>query len=104
MNTDKAIAFQNIKLESLRQHSLRGGTITLSSQALRFLFQTGSTMIMARLLPPADFGVVAMVSSLLGFVNLLKDFGLSTAIIQKPSLSHEELSGIFGLIYWRAWV
>ena len=95
MSPDKSSTFQNVKLESLRQRSLQGGAVALGNQALRFLLQTGSTMIMARLLMPADFGVVAMVSSLLGFVNLLKDFGLSTAIIQKPSLSHEELSGIF---------
>jgi PST family polysaccharide transporter len=95
MSTDKASTFKNVKLEGLRQRSLQGGVVTLCSQALKFFLQTGSTMIMARLLTPADFGVVAMVSSLLGFVNLLKDFGLTTATIQKASLSHEELSGIF---------
>ena len=86
---------QDVEVNSLRQRSARGGLITLTSQALKFFLQTGSTMIMARLLTPADFGVVAMVASLLGFVNLIKDFGLSTATIQKPGITHEEMSGLF---------
>jgi PST family polysaccharide transporter len=96
MNNYKGTAFiQDIKIEDLRQRSLQSGTITFSNQALRFFLQTVSTMIMARLLTPWDFGLVAMVSSLLGFVTMFSDFGLSIATIQKQSISHEELSGLF---------
>jgi O-antigen/teichoic acid export membrane protein len=88
------LPIQDVKIESLRQRALHGGAVTLSNQVLKFLLQTGSTIVMARLLTPSDFGVVAMVSSLLGFVNMLS-FGLSTATVQKQSISHEELSSLF---------
>lgn len=86
---------EDIKIENLKSRALSGGVITVGSQAVKFVLQTGATMVMARLLTPADFGLVAMVSSLLGFVILLKDFGLSTATVQKQSITPDELSILF---------
>ena len=86
---------QDIKVDNLRQRSLRSGSITLVNQGLKFLMQTGSTVVMARILTPEDFGIVAMVFSLLGFFTLLRDFGLSVATIQKETIAMDELSGLF---------
>ena len=36
-------------------------------------------MVMARLLDPKDFGLVAMVAALMGVLRVFKDAGLSTA-------------------------
>jgi PST family polysaccharide transporter len=37
---------------------------------------------LARLLTPADFGLIAMVTVITGFVEMFKDAGLSMATIQ----------------------
>ena len=50
----------------------------------------------ARLLAPADFGLVAMASPVLAFVSLFADFGLTQATVQRPNISHSQLS----LIFW----
>ena len=44
----------------------RGTGVTLAVQALRFLVQTASLIVLARLLTPTDFGIVAMVTAVAG--------------------------------------
>ena len=53
--------------------------------------------ILARLLTPEDFGVVAIVSVFISFFNLLSSFGISSAIVQNKSLTDNDLSSIFSL-------
>lgn len=48
--------------------------------------------VLARLLTPDDFGVVAIASVIIAFFNLLTDMGVSPAIIQHKSLTKAELS------------
>ena len=52
-------------------------------------------MIMARLLEPRDFGLVGMVTAVIGVLNLFRDFGLSTATVQRATITQEELSALF---------
>ena len=51
------------------------------------LIQLASTVVLARLLSPADFGLVAMVTAIVGVADLVRDFGLTGAIIQAKKLS-----------------
>ena len=44
-----------------------------------------STVILARLLLPADFGLVAMATAILAMLELLGTFGFDIALIQNPS-------------------
>ncbi|MCC7374078.1 MAG: lipopolysaccharide biosynthesis protein [Verrucomicrobiales bacterium] len=81
--------------KDLKRGAIRGGAITVGSQGAKFLIQTLATVILARLLTPEDYGDVAMVSALLGFVTLFKDLGLSTATIQRDEISQEQVSGMF---------
>src|SRR5688572_22387334 len=43
-----------------------------------------SMLILARVLTPADFGLVAMATALIAFVELFGAFGLELALIQRP--------------------
>lgn len=74
---------------------MRGGAITMSGQGMRFLLQVASTMALARLLTPADFGLVAMVTAITGFLSLYKDLGLSMATVQRTEIDHTEVSTLF---------
>ena len=54
-----------------------------------------TNIILARLLSPHDFGLVAMAAVVLGFVDLFKDMGTGSAVIQRKELSEGLLSSIF---------
>ncbi len=79
----------------LKGRSLRGGTVTVAAQAARFFLLMGSTMVLARLLTPEDFGLLAMVTAITNFVRMFKDIGLSTATIQKADINHTQISTLF---------
>ena len=51
--------------------------------------------ILARLLTPSDFGLIAMVLVFSNFVAIFSGFGLQSAIVQKKEVSDEALSSIF---------
>lgn len=56
--------------------------------------------ILARLLSPDDFGIVAIATVIITFFNLFTDMGVSPAIVQHKSLTKEELSDIFSFTVW----
>lgn len=56
-----------------------------------------SIVVLARLLSPADFGVVAMAVFVVGLVEVLGDAGLALQIIRHPDPGHTELNTVFTL-------
>jgi O-antigen/teichoic acid export membrane protein len=56
------------------------------------------TILLARLLAPDDYGLFAMALSVLGLLELLQEFGLGTAIVQRQDLTRKQLNGVFWLV------
>lgn len=79
----------------LGARTARGGIITLSSQAAFMILNTGAIAVLARLLTPDDFGLIAMVAIVIGLVNVIKEAGLSPATIQRRDLTHGQVSNLF---------
>lgn len=79
----------------LKGRSVRGGAATLGGQAANFVLKLGSTAVLARLLTPADFGLIAMVTAVTGFVEMFKDAGLSMATVQRTEINHRQISTLF---------
>jgi PST family polysaccharide transporter len=79
----------------LKQQAIRGGFAKLCGQAANFVLRIGSLMVLGRLLEPRDFGLVGMVTAIIGVFNLFKDFGLSTATVQRANVTEEQLSTLF---------
>jgi O-antigen/teichoic acid export membrane protein len=79
----------------LRGRSVRGGMLNITSQGAQFLIQSIATVVLARLLTPADFGLVAMVSTVTGLGQAFADMGLSEATIQRKEISHDQVSALF---------
>jgi len=48
-----------------------------------------STVVLARLLVPADFGLIALAMSMIAILDLLGAFGLDTALIQRSDVNRE---------------
>ena len=57
------------------------------------------TILLARLLLPADYGLFAMASSVLTMLELLQEFGLGTAIIQRRDLTPRQVNGVFWIVF-----
>lgn len=79
----------------LKHQSARGTAVTISAQLTRLLLTLLSTALLARLLTPRDFGLVAMTTAVTGLALVVKDLGLSTATIQKAHICHRTVSTIF---------
>lgn len=86
-----------VDMADMKKKSVHGGMITMLSQGVSIAFQLASTVILARLLSPDDYGIIAMVMAITGFAGLFRDLGLSAAAIQKDTLSHAQMSNLFWL-------
>ncbi len=62
---------------------------------MQFVLQSVSTIVLAHLLTPADFGLVAMVTAITGLGQAFADLGLSEATIQHPEINHDQVSKLF---------
>jgi len=81
----------------LRRLAVRGAVATVSASGLSLAAQVVSTVLLARLLAPSDFGVVAMVTTL---SLLLSNFGLNgftEAVIQFDQIDNQTASNLFWL-------
>jgi O-antigen/teichoic acid export membrane protein len=63
--------------------------------ATKQVLQLVTTIILARFLLPADFGLIGMILVITGFVAIFKDLGTGAAIIQSKNISNRALSSIF---------
>ncbi len=79
----------------LKNRSLKGGAITLTTQGILFSIQIGSTIVLARLLTPQDYGIISMVTAITGFACIFSDLGLSLATIQRTNINHRQVSNLF---------
>lgn len=68
----------------------------MASQGAAIVIQLTSTVVLARLLGPEEYGVIAMVTAVTAFAGLFRDLGLSSSTIQRDKLSHDQLS----TLYW----
>lgn len=79
----------------LRRSAVRGGAATLSAQGVALVLHILSTAVLARLLVPDDFGLVAIAAAIIGVVLIIKDAGFAQAVVQRPEITHEQVSVLF---------
>src|SRR6516165_6701471 len=79
----------------LKSKTIRGGVARLGAQGANLLLRVAVLMILARLLGPKEFGLVGMVTAFTGILSLFRDFGLSAAAVQRPTVSEEQSSTLF---------
>jgi len=82
-------------MKDLKEKTIRGGAARMLAQIATFVFRVGSVMIVARLVDPHDTGLVQMVTAFTGVLNLFRDFGLSTATVQREHVTDEQISTLF---------
>lgn len=86
-----------VDLADLKKRSVRGGSVTIVSKGASIGVQLVSTVILARLLTPEDYGILAMVVVVTAFASRFQDLGLSAATIQKKDITRAQQSNLFWL-------
>lgn len=81
--------------QTLKQKTLHGIKWSYISTITTAILQIGYTAIMARLLNPSDFGLVAMGGVVLRFGQYFAQMGMGSALIQKKDLTKENVSAAF---------
>ena len=79
----------------IKQKAVSGIKWSAISQIGKQGTQLITTVILARLLLPSDFGLLGMAMVVIGFINIFRDLGTSAAIIQQKELSSALLPSIF---------
>lgn len=79
----------------VKRHAASGVIFTGLAQAIKLATQFVSVVVMARLLDPSDFGLVAKVSPIYALAILFHDLGLSQSTMQKPELTADEVNSFF---------
>lgn len=85
---------------SIKQEMISGIFWTAIQKYSGLIVQIIVTAILARLLSPEDFGVVAVATVLIAFFTLFTDMGIGPAIIQKQDLTQDDLNSIFSFTVW----
>jgi len=80
---------------NLKYETVQGSISMVISQSIRMFARLLSTAVIARILMPEDFGLIAMVAGITNLIMALRDAGFATAIIQRPELSAHELNNLF---------
>jgi PST family polysaccharide transporter len=82
---------------SLASEAGKGLAWTGAAKSLAQIVGVGVTLVLARVLTPDDFGLIAMVAVVTGFLTVLGDFGFSAALIQRKDLEERHRSSVFWL-------
>lgn len=73
----------------------RGALTMLTGQGMRILLQFAGVVVLARLLSPHDYGLIAIVVVIIGVGEIFRDFGLSSAAVRAPELTRDQSTNLF---------
>jgi O-antigen/teichoic acid export membrane protein len=84
-------------MEGLRNKAVSGIKWTTVSAAVTAAVQILKISILSRFIDKADFGLMALVVFVLGFMNLFMDMGLSSAILHKQDITKKQYASLYWL-------
>ena len=82
-------------LHNIGHRAVSGGFVTVSAQAAKFVLNFAAAAVLARLLSPREFGLVGMVLGVTGLVGIFNVLGLSTATVQRETITQQQVSNLF---------
>lgn len=80
---------------SLARTGARGGAVTLAGQVLTVLTRTVALIVLARLIAPEAFGLVAIVTAIATFATAVMLFGIPMAVVRAEHVSARARSTLF---------
>ena len=82
-------------MSSIKKQIVSGAFYIGIARYSGIFFQIIISAILARLLDPSDFGIIAIATVVMAFFSLLSDVGISPAIVQKKELGKTDFDHIF---------
>ena len=82
---------------ALRQRSVHGSAAIFIAHGCRISLRFASQIFIARLLVPADYGLIAMLTPFMSLLQLVGDLGLGQTVIVRRDISGREISTLFWL-------
>ena len=82
-------------VKNLTARTIHGLKLSYLGTVVKTILQIGVAAIMARLLDPAAFGLIAMVGVILRFGQYFAQMGVGSALIQKKQISDEDVRASF---------
>lgn len=82
-------------MASLRHQTISGLKWAALSRGAQQLLQFLVTLVLVRVLTPQDFGLVAMVTVITGFIGIFGELGLTAVIVQRQDLTEAQKSSVF---------
>lgn len=80
-------------------NQLRSALIWRSgSQILGQIIQWSATFTVIRLLPPRDYGLMAMTQVVLVLLTMLNGAGLTSGLVQQSELTRRQIAQVFGML------
>lgn len=77
--------------------------VSFAEKYTLLVLNTAGTMMLARLLTPAEIGVYAVGAVLAGLAQAVRDFGVGSYVIQEKQLTEEKLRAALGTSLCVAW-
>jgi PST family polysaccharide transporter len=77
------------------RRSLRAGVMIVSGRVLVTVIQVVTVLVLARLLSPEDYGLVAMVTAITVFAPLLVSLGTPDTVVRSAHITEKEISALF---------
>ncbi len=84
---------------SIAQKTAKGGVWIGASQAVLLLISLLTTIILARLLTPDDFGTFAIANVFLSFAAIFSNAGMDLPTIQSKELNKQQITNLFWISF-----
>ena len=82
---------------SIKEQAFSGVKWTTVSTIILAISALVKISVLARFLEPSDFGLMALITFVLGFMDLFMDMGITSAILHKQNIKEEEYSSLYWL-------
>ncbi len=87
-------------MSQIRKDLFKGVIFTALGKYSNIVISLVITAVLARLLTPADFGIVAIATVIINFFSMLSDMGIGPAIIQNKNLNHNDIKSIYSFTFY----
>jgi len=77
------------------RRAAHGGALVIAGEIAKIVINLGSIAVLARMLVPEAFGLLAMVWALAGLAVLFTDLGLAMATIQRKDITDAQVNALF---------
>jgi PST family polysaccharide transporter len=81
--------------EQFERRLFAGGRSLLASQAVRLAIRVVSTVTLARMLNPTDYGIFGMALVVYGLFYAVRDLGLATVTVSRQEMTDAQVTALF---------